>query len=249
MASGTSRFSGLFSSEYRLLRLAYPAMDEFQGKVVDLLKEYQTSRQEAALRVLEIGCGDGFTTRLLLESVERLKLSAVDNEPKMLATANIGLRDYVDSGNLEIHENDALSFLENCGKNSFDAIVSVWTTHNFLRNYRSIFLKQCFRVLKPGGVFINGDKFAQTASLHKVAVLSQFSTFLDVYATADRLNFLREMILHNLEDEFPDRVMSEVSAKKEMIAIGFTNIKVKYRRNMEAVLVSLKPISIVQKDS
>ena len=57
-------------------------------------------------------------------------------------------------------EADALGFLRGLPDASLDVVSSNYAVHNFLDDYRREFLTEIFRVLKPGGLFVNGDRYA-----------------------------------------------------------------------------------------
>jgi hypothetical protein len=48
-------------------------------------------------------------------------------------------------------------------------------------------------------------------------------------------------VLHYAEDEAADRMMPEADAIRRLQLIGFANVKIVYRKYMDAVLVARKP--------
>ena len=52
---------------------------------------------------------------------------------------------------------------------------------------------------------------------------------------------MREWVLHYAEDEVADRVMPEADAIMRLELLGFANVKIVYRKYMDAVLVARKP--------
>jgi hypothetical protein len=54
-------------------------------------------------------------------------------------------------------------------------------------------------------------------------------------------DLLREWVLHYAKDEAGDRVMPEADAIMRLELLGFANVKIVYRKYMDAVLVARKP--------
>lgn len=57
----------------------------------------------------------------------------------------------------------------------------------------------------------------------------------------ERYDLLREWVLHYAEDEAADRVMPETEAIATLERLGFADVKIVYRKHMDAVLVARKP--------
>jgi SAM-dependent methyltransferase len=233
------RFIGRLTEEYHLVALAYPHIEEFQSKVSSLAHEHLRTIQ--AGKVVEIGCGDGITTDLLLNGLGVHELVAIDNEPKMVEQAkrNLGLIDRPQNFSVECA--DALAYLRTLEDTSVDVVATVWTLHNFLKEYRAQVVREIVRVLRPGGLFVNGDKYAQGPSTHAVALNQQLRRFFDAYLPLGKYDFLRDFVLHNVADEAPDRLMTEADSLSEVAEMG-CRANVVYRNGMEGVLVAKKQL-------
>ena len=81
---------------------------------------------------------------------------------------------------------DILKFLESCEDDSFDAFASVYTLHNFTPDFRKKVIGLIAKKLKPGGIFINGDKYAESKELHAKDLANEIKNFdkFDVAADA-----------------------------------------------------------------
>ncbi|SRR5258708_1927416 len=91
--------------------------------------------------ILEIGCGDGeFTKRLIKLSS---KIIATDITPEVIRRAK---KKYPKSKTISFKVDDAENF--SFKDNSFDIVCGISILHHV--NYKKA-LKECFRVLKPGG--------------------------------------------------------------------------------------------------
>jgi len=123
---------------------------------------------------------------------------------------------------------------------SFDAVASGFVLHNFGRTDRNILIAEIHRVLKPGGIFVNADKYAHDDPEKRATVYKEQIARYDVYDTIGRSDYKKEWVEHMERDEKEDLVFFEGEAKKYMEKLGFRNIKTNYREMMEAVVSGVK---------
>jgi ubiquinone/menaquinone biosynthesis C-methylase UbiE len=234
-------FSGPLAEEYEMLKLICPAAAEMSRLVGEFVAHWNTSALSEPFNILELGCGTGVTTLHLLNSGRNATLTALDNEPAMLNQARTSLVEALKEGRLHLVENDAWSYLRETPAQSFDIVASAYTLHNFLNGYRDSVLEEIHRVLKPGGLFINGDRYAlddTVAHLHSLQeeVRHYFSTFRSI----DRLDLLEQWILHLFSDESPHHVMRLEPALEKMRRIGFALVTIHYRHEVNALVAGVK---------
>ncbi|MCK5026765.1 MAG: class I SAM-dependent methyltransferase, partial [Nanoarchaeota archaeon] len=152
------RFSGKIGEEYELFRLACPHFQELENTLGRIIREQFQDKSFEEIKVLEIGCGSGYTTLIILNSNNRTRIVAVDNESVMIEQAKEILNEFVENNRVELIEGDALEFLKKQDSDSFEVFASGFTLHNFTKNYRGKVIKEIYRVLKPEGIFVNADK-------------------------------------------------------------------------------------------
>lgn len=240
-AAAEQRFAGTLSDDYPLWRLARPFLGEMHGTVTEELVKF-TRERKTPLSAIDIGMGDGAITELLLAEPQ-LKVVGVDNEPKMVFRAQAALRDALEGGRLKVVLDDALSFLGSRPADSVDIAASGYVLHNLTEAYRDRVYDQIFRVLKPGGLLINADKYAQSGQAHRDALNWQLGLFFDVLVPRQKYDLLRDWVLHYVEDERRGRVMPETDAMARLKRAGFADVAIVYRKHMDAVLVARKPLS------
>ena len=152
------RFSGKIGEDYDLFKRASSHHDEFQyNGGLELLK-YFINQSKEEINVLEIGCGTGITTGIILRADRRIKLTSIDSEKVMIDQSKTKLKLFK-KDRLKFILDDAFEYLQKTKEDTFDAVVSAYTIHNFERNYRELVLKEIYKKLRESGLFINADKY------------------------------------------------------------------------------------------
>lgn len=260
----THRFSGSLAEEYQLITLAYPDFEEFQRRMVDTIARQAPARP----RILEIGTGNGFTTRMLLE-LPGAKILTVDNDPHMVEQARKQLQpqgelpeearaqapargqlqlpgelpdaERLQAHALEVIEADALEFLRGQRGESYDVVASAFTLHNMEATYRDSVEQEIFRILTPGGLFTNADKYAPEGQERFDALVYQVERFFDALVELGKLDLLRKWVTHNITDQSPQFVMPASTAPARLSQVGFQHVQVGHRAHMQAILTAWKP--------
>ena len=236
MARSERRFQGKISADYLLVMQGIPHLAEIDREVISVVRGFKSPAAAGKLKLLEIGCGSGRATAKLLAARPDINLTAVDNEPQLLVQIRQNLQNEIKQGKLALVESDALAYLQSVGNSHFDIVASVMALHNFERTYRNRVLREIHRVLKPGGLFINGDKYPpdDPAEFYRILPL-HLAPFFDVLGPAGRVDLLKEVVLHELADLAPDRVMKENEFLREASEIGYGGCKFTCRKNFDTV--------------
>lgn len=232
------RFSGTLSDDYPAWKEARRHVADFYAQIGGLLASVEAQGGSTKIDVLEIGCGDGNLTRVLLDTRDDLALTAIDGEPKMLAGARERLAEALDGGRVSLAESDALAFVEATDDASYDAIVSSFVYHNMEDGYRGDLFREIHRVLRPGGWFVNADKYAQAGTAHTEAVHWQIGRFFDTLLPAGKTDLLRDWVLHYFDDEAEGRILKERDAARLLESIGFEQVETLHRFHMDALVVA-----------
>jgi SAM-dependent methyltransferase len=232
------RFAGKLSDRYDLWRVARPHLETIHGAVSDQVTRFAEANGDK-VRAVDIGCGDGAITALLLDD-ERVDVVGVDNEPKMIVQALGRLRRWIELGRLSVVEADALRYLAEQGDGSVDLVASGYVFHNLTPDYRAAAFAEVYRVLRSGGLFINADKYARDGEVHYQDLKWQIDRFFEAFGDTEHIDILRAWVLHHIEDEGPNHLMLESAALTELEALGFVELSIVCRRRMDAVLVARK---------
>lgn len=234
-------FSGAIGANYDVLELLCPAAAELSRRVGVVVAGIP-SKPSATLAGVEIGCGTGITTLALLDGRPDLDLTAFDNEPTMLDQAQCNLAAALGSGRLHLVEADALTGLRDLASASVDVVASAYTIHNFVDDYRSLVLAEIFRVLRPGGTFVNGDRYALDDACEQTRLTqTEARHYMQVLLGIGRTDLLEQWILHLFSDASPERVMRLAPALERMREIGFEPIEILFRENFDTLVDARKP--------
>jgi ubiquinone/menaquinone biosynthesis C-methylase UbiE len=234
-------FSGVIGQDYELLNLICPLAIQMSRLVGGKAAEYST-QTNASLNIVELGGGTGITTLALLTASDKLNILSIDNEPVMLEQAKKHLDMWVQQGKLSFCGDDALMALNNIATNSVDLVASAYTLHNFLDTYRQEVIREIFRILKPGGQFINGDRYALDDIVkHTRIIQNEVSGYFKVLTQLNKLDVLEHWIVHLFNDESENHVMREAVALAELRSAGFLKVNLANRCEVNALVTATKP--------
>ncbi|NOS76218.1 MAG: class I SAM-dependent methyltransferase [Methyloglobulus sp.] len=234
-------FSGVIGQDYEMLKLICPLMTEMSRLVGKTVHDHPTTLDQ--LSVVELGGGTGITTLALLTARKGLHIVSIDNEATMQNQAKQNLKVWHDEGRVTFNNQDALSALQAMPSASVDVIASAYTLHNFLDSYRQEVIHECYRVLKPGGQFINGDRYAfDDISQHTRVIQEEVAGYFKVLTGINRLDLLEHWIVHLFSDESENHVMRQSVALQQIQDAGFTDICLTHRMEVNALVTALKPV-------
>ncbi len=239
-ASFDAMFSGGIGKEYQMLNLICPLAVEMSRLVAEAVAVYG-QQHPTCLNVLEIGGGTGITTLAILSATDNLHITSIDNEPVMQAQAKQHLQSWSEQKRLTFSADDALSALQKMPDNSVDVIASAYTLHNFLSDYRVQVIAEMYRVLKIGGQFINGDRYAlDDIAAHTFEIQLEIARYFEVFKTQNRLDLLEQWIIHLFADESENHLMRESKALQQMQNAGFKKVELSHRMHVNALLTACK---------
>lgn len=234
-------FSGVIGQDYELLNLICPLATKMSRLVGVAASDY-AAQTTCNLNVIELGGGTGITTLSLLTASDKLNILSIDNEPVMQEQAKKHLHKWASEGKLTFCGDDALTALTNITTDSVDIVASAYTLHNFLDTYRKDVIQEIFRILKPGGQFINGDRYGlDDVSQHTRTIQHEVSGYFKVLTQLNKLDVLEHWIVHLFNDESENHVMRESVALDQLRDAGFSNINLAHRLEVNALVTATKP--------
>lgn len=223
--------------DYDISLAAYPEMFKLRQKVAEILAEHYTGRKA---RILEIGCGAGEATEYILTKSSNLDIIAVDVSPVMIARLQDRYRFLIEQGRLEPVCVNVFGYIKGCADESFDGVTSSWTIHNFASGQRMELLKDILRTMRPGGLFVNMDKYIPDNAAEEGRSLEDFKHRLKYIYQLGRPDIAEASLKHELEDRAPEYIMRERESVEIMKQLGFKHVRIVMRIGREAVLVAEK---------
>ncbi|NOQ13680.1 MAG: methyltransferase domain-containing protein [Methyloprofundus sp.] len=234
-------FSGVIGQEYQTLKLICPLAAKMSQLVGEAIEKTLSNRPDQALSVLELGGGTGITTLAILMAGELVSVVSVDSEATMQNQAKQSLQKWAEQGRLNFDGRDALTVLQNTATASVDIMASAYTLHNFLDKYRAEVISEIYRVLKPGGQFINGDRYGlDDISAHTRVTQNEVSGYFKALIEIDKLDVLEHWIVHLFADESENHVMRETFSLQQLEQVGFKQVILSNRCEVNALVSAVK---------
>lgn len=236
------RFLGLIGEDYNKIHcLVNPNGPQMSALIGIKIAEYQQTSGRQECCAMEIGCGTGLSTYVLLATTKNVRFTALDSEPAMLEQAKGVLEEWKNSNRVKLVKDDALNALRNIEDNCIDVVCSVYAIHNFFNDYRTEFLNEVHRVLVPGGIFLNGDRYALDDPWENTQLIKkEIGNWFEKLVSDNRLDLLKTWVLHVCEDESAAKQMQERKATALLKEIGFSNVQVLFREGVDAVIFASK---------
>jgi ubiquinone/menaquinone biosynthesis C-methylase UbiE len=235
----------LGGEEYDLFPKAVPYHDAMQEAAASIVKQYASGLGVGGIRLgvsgielADIGCGTGITTALLLDADPRVAVAAIDRSQKMLDRAAVTLQRY--GSRVSFVKDDALAYLRKQDASSVDAIVTVFALHNDLASYRRDVYPELHRVLRPGGIFVTGDKIAYDDELLHAQSLEYELSCLSAFDGMGRPDQREHWTAHYLHDDGPAYRLTERELVSGLSRAGFVDIERPFRLHMDAVITARK---------
>jgi ubiquinone/menaquinone biosynthesis C-methylase UbiE len=237
-------FSGPLAEEYDLLNLICPGLPVLRRLLGDYIASWRPAYPATyPLKALEIGCGSGASALSILIGRDDLHLYALDSSVKMLEQAKTNLASWAANGRVEFAEVEAVEGLGQLPEASLDIVASSYAIHNFEQGYREQAHAGIYRALRPGGLFINADRYAiDDYAQHLAQIQKDVRHWFKTMAALDRIGLLEEWVLHLISDEHAEHIMRLTPAIENLKAVGFGEVKVEHREGVDTLLTAVKPM-------
>ena len=115
---------------------------------------------EAAVRILDVGCGTGLELEAIFERAPNARVTAMDQAPRMLA--ELARKYEARRHRIELLEASCLDWPD--GLEGFDYVVSILCVHHFPPDTKVGIYRSFRQALKSGGVYVEGDQMTRGAA-------------------------------------------------------------------------------------
>ncbi|MHC0066482.1 class I SAM-dependent methyltransferase [Nostoc sp. UIC 10890] len=180
------------------------AADPMRRRILAPLKEGLKAFESVSpkqVRILDVACGTGRTMKLIRAALPQASLFGTDLSPAYLRKANELLSQIPGELPQLLQANaEELPYLDNY----FHAVTSVFLFHELPASVRQTVIEQCFRVTKPGGVFIICDSIQLSDSPELEYMMDSFpetfhEPYYEHYTTDNLIERLQRVGFGNIE--------------------------------------------------
>ncbi len=184
--------------------------------------------QDTALRVLDLGCGTGALSRLVLDAFPNARVEATDLAPGMLAECAANLATFGDRVSM-----CELDFGSGDLGTGYDLVVSGLAIHHIDDAAKRELFAKAFDALVPGGIFLMRDIVTSDTPEQTRSDLERWRTFMhEAGEDAER------WYLQSLGEDHPASLSDQLGW---LGAAGFTDAACHWRRINFAVYGGRKP--------
>jgi len=185
-------------------------------------------------KILEIGCGEGDSTKYILDYNKNARIDALDISQEMLDSAKEYLGDTGER--VDFICSDVSDHLKNSSQ-TYNIVTFSWVLHNFTRENQKKVFEELYDVLKSGGKMVFMEKLYPDNPDEAKKIFDRQMWRYDQYLPGD---IAKEIIEHETLDLSPEYIMKENETIKSLESMGFKNIKVVDRIEQVVVLIAEK---------
>ena len=191
---------------------------------------------------LDLGSGLGDVTGSILKKASAASADLIDFSDEMVRLS--GER-FLGNDKIKIYQSDLNRGLPaGIQENAYDAVVSCFALHHLDFERRVPLYNQIRKVLKPGGVFINSDRFIEESELVNEWIFDSWMKWISEQARA-RAGIERtveQVKKRQLESDkrLGDKPGTLWDMAKDLRAAGFKNIDCVYKSHIIATIIAIK---------
>jgi cyclopropane fatty-acyl-phospholipid synthase-like methyltransferase len=214
-----------------------PMYEEMISVTADFLSHMYARSQ--SIRILDVGCGTGNTTRAISKLFPKARFSCIDGSEKMITIAGKKLADL----SVEFHHLDIGTggWDRTWNEQTFDAVTSVLVLEHLPFHVYRRFLLAVQKVMKAGAWLVAVEGYAgevnQRVYFEKMRLLEQ-EAISDRVLTKDQLEEMKKM-----SAEKESHYFAEPEEKKGWwIESGLTEVSIIWQYYCVGAMVGRKPI-------
>jgi tRNA (cmo5U34)-methyltransferase len=215
---------GAIAREYdQQRRMLIPCFEDFYTCIVQCI-----AYCKKPLKILDIGTGTGLLSSFIYEKYQESDYTLIDISVEMIGQAKkrfSGLKNF--SYIIDDYANYTFT-----GK--FDVIVSSLSIHHLEDTEKELLYSSIFKILEPGGVFINGDQFLCRNSLVEDSIHVKWKAQIEGSGLSER-----EVIaaFERMKMDKPATVEKNIEWLEKA---GFSQVELMYKYYIFGVLCAMK---------
>jgi len=203
----------------------------------DIVARLLARRRRPVSRFLDLGCGDGALTQLVVDAYPSAEVVMVDFSEPMLERAGERLRRMRVQGTLVRADLNDPAWTARLPGGRFDAVVSGLAIHHLPAQRKRELFAELFGLLEPGGVFVNMDYVLVEGPLRGLFDEKKMEA-LRADAAAGGGGDAQEVFVDEDDDDRPDLAEAQVQWLGEA---GFEQAEVQFKWAEAAVMAGFKP--------
>jgi SAM-dependent methyltransferase len=202
----------------------------------DIVRRLLQRRGGEVRRFVDLGCGDGALTRLVLEEHPGAEAVLVDFSEPMLERARERLRVAGAATLVRADLNDP-AWSERLPGGRYDVIVSGLAIHHLPGKRKRELFGELFGLLEPAGMFVNMDYVLVEGPLQGLFDEKKMDALQSEHDAGVR-HGAEELIIDEDDDDRPDLAQTQVEWMKQA---GFEQAEVQFKWAEAAVMAGFKP--------
>lgn len=168
--------------------------------------------------IIDLGCGNGFLTEILLRTYPEAKAICLDHSAPMIEQAKMILEPFADRCELMLAD-FSHSIQSVAIPDSVDCIVSGYAIHHLPNHMKKSLYKTIYTLLKKGGIFINIEHTASATPTLEMLHDELFIDHLTAFNKGDRAQIAEQ---YYSRPDKTDNILERVDIQVEWLReIGF----------------------------
>ena len=204
----------------------------------DVLRRLLERHDRPIARVLDLGCGAGAVSELVLDAQPGAQIVLVDFSEPMLARARANLAGHAGRWQAVTADLNDPPWRDALPAGRYDAIVSGLAIHHLPPERKRTLFAECFELLEPGGIFLNMDSVTIDGPLRGLFDEEMFAAAVRAERAGGGAHCGHEADLDG-DDDRPDTAEDQLSWLREA---GFEQAETYFKWAEAAIFGGSKPV-------
>jgi SAM-dependent methyltransferase len=203
----------------------------------DVLGRLLTRHERPIARFLDLGCGAGAMSELLLSALPGSEGVLVDFSEPMLARAGVNLAGYAGRWQAVTGDLNNPSWRDGLPAGRYDAVVSGLAIHHLPHERKPALFAEILALLEPGGMFVNMDYVAIDGPLQGLFDEQMLANAVRAERESGGTRHEHEVDLED-DDDRPDTIEDQLQWLRDA---GFERVEVHFKWAEAAIFGGVKP--------